>query len=214
MDKVNPTLQEYERKPDFNTKHRPDFNPRKYNSIQYRVNSDKEFEISYMDKLISGGWYKLQDNRSILSEEMKGRHFKYRLNGKSLSGAEKGVFRSGGMVVGPGEGDKIGKYVMYKAYNGCLFPLQLGDVLEIYTKDPNIKIEGSKKDSVISKTVFFAQPAAPTGFPISLVSNLNGENVIIFYGRDNYSQTRFIQSKKYEYALRTGDWDISINKSL
>jgi hypothetical protein len=32
--------------------------------------------------------------------------------------------------------------------------------------------------------------------------------VIIYYGRDKYSQNRFTQSKKYEYALRTGDWAI------
>mgnify|MGYP006081558483 FL=1 len=208
MEKANPNLQEYERKPDFNTKHRPDFNPRNYKSIQDRVNSDPEYEISYIDKLISDGWYKLQEIRSILSEEMKGRHFKYRLNGKSLSGAEKGTFRSGGMIIGRSNDDKIGKYVMYKAYNGCIFPLQLNDVFEIYTRDPAIKIPGSKKETSISKTVFFTQPTTTTLFPVHLLSNLNGEKVIIYYGRDKYSQNRFTQSKKYEYALRTGDWAI------
>ena len=208
MEKANPNLQEYERKPDFNTKHRPDFNPRNYKSIQDRVNSDPEYEISYIDKLISDGWYKLQEIRSILSEEMKGRHFKYRLNGKSLSGAEKGTFRSGGMIIGRSNDDKIGKYVMYKAYNGCIFPLQLNDVFEIYTRDPAIKIPGSKKETSISKTVFFTQPTTTTLFPVNLLSNLNGEKVIIYYGRDKYSQNRFTQSKKYEYALRTGDWAI------
>jgi hypothetical protein len=208
MEKANPNLQEYERKPDFNTKHRPDFNPRNYKSIQDRVNSDPEYEISYIDKLISDGWYKLQEIRSILSEEMKGRHFKYRLNGKSLSGAEKGTFRSGGMIIGRSNDDKIGKYVMYKAYNGCIFPLQLNDVFEIYTRDPAIKIPGSKKETSISKTVFFTQPTTATLFPVHLLSNLNGEKVIIYYGRDKYSQNRFTQSKKYEYALRTGDWAI------
>jgi len=208
MEKANPNLQEYERKPDFNTKHRPDFNPRNYKSIQDRVNSDPEYEISYNDKLIADGWYKLQEIRSILSEEMKGRHFKYRLNGKSLSGAEKGTFRSGGMIIGRSIDDKIGKYIIYRAYNGCIFPLQLSDVFEIYTKDPAIKIAGSKKEKTISKTVFFAQPGGTTLFPVNLASNLNGENVIIYYGRDKYSQNRFMQSKKYEYALRTGDWAI------
>lgn len=206
MAKINPTLQEYERKPDFNTKHRPDFNPRRYNSIQDRVNSDPDFEGTYLEKLISDGWYKLQENRSILSEEMKGRHFKYRLNGKSLSGAQKGTFRSGGMIIGRAIDDPVGKYVMYKAYNGCLFPLQLSDVFEIYTKDPSIKIHGSTKETSISKTVTFTVPGIVTKFPVYLVSELNGERVAIYYGRDKYSQNRFTESKKYQYAIRTGDW--------
>ena len=153
---MNPNLQMYERKEDINTVHRPDFNPRRYNSIQDRVNSDPEYEKMYIDKLISEGWYKLQDNRSILSNEMKGRHFKYRLNGKSLSGAQKGTFRSGGIVIGRTDEDTEGKYIMYKAYNGRLFPLQIDDILVIYTKDPSIKIcllytSPSPRDGLLSR---------------------------------------------------------------
>tara|TARA_B100000131_G_C18025043_1_gene576099 strand:+ start:283 stop:912 length:630 start_codon:yes stop_codon:yes gene_type:complete len=206
MKKINPELQKYERSPDINTKHRPDFNPRRYISIQDRVNSDPLFEKQYIDKLISEGWYKLQEIRSILSEEMKGRHFKYRLNGKGLSGAKKGTFRSGGMIIGRADDDTDGKYIMYRAYNGCLFPLQLSDVSEIYTKDPSIKISGSKNEKVISNTVSFKRPEAPSKFPVYLTSELNGDRVVIYYGRDSYSQNRFTESKKYKYALETGDW--------
>ena len=206
---MNPNLQMYERKEDINTVHRPDFNPRRYNSIQDRVNSDPEFEKSYINKLISEGWYKLQDNRSILSDEMKGRHFKYRLNGKSLSGAQKGIFRSGGIIIGRSDEDIEGKYIMYKAYNGRLFPLQISDILVIYTKDPSIKIEGSKKERSVSRTVFFNRPGGFTKFPVFLISELNGERIPIYYGKDKYAQERFSASKKYQYALKTGDWDFS-----
>lgn len=206
---MNPNLQMYERKEDINTVHRPDFNPRRYKSIQERVNSDPEYEKMYIDKLISEGWYKLQDNRSILSEEMKGRHFKYRLNGKSLSGAQKGTFRSGGIVIGRSGEDTEGKYVMYKAYNGRLFPLQINDILVIYTKDPSIKLEGSKKEQNIYKTVFFTRPGGITKFPVFLMSELNGERIAVYYGKDKYAQERFAASKKYQYALKTGDWEFS-----
>tara|TARA_B100000427_G_C15508168_1_gene594946 strand:- start:544 stop:1167 length:624 start_codon:yes stop_codon:yes gene_type:complete len=206
---MNPNLQMYERKEDINTVHRPDFNPRRYNSIQDRVNSDPEFEKMYIDKLISEGWYKLLDNRSILSEEMKGRHFKYRLNGKSLSGAKKGTFRSGGIIIGRSNDDDDGKYIMYKAYNGRIFPLQISDILEIYTKDPSIKIQGSKKEQNVSKTVFFNRPGGITKFPVYLLSELSGERIPIYYARDKYSQERFAASKKYQYALKTGDWNFS-----
>jgi hypothetical protein len=206
---MNPNLQMYERKEDINTVHRPDFIPRRYNSIQDRVNSDPEFEKTYINKLISDGWYKLLDNRSILSEEMKGRHFKYRLNGKSLSGAKKGTFRSGGIIIGRSNDDDDGKYIMYKAYNGRLFPLQISDILEIYTKDPSINIQGSKKERIVSKTVFFNRPGGITKFPVYLMSELSGERIPIYYARDKYSQERFIASKKYQYALKTADWNFS-----
>ena len=205
---MNPNLQRYERKEDINTIHRPDFVRNRYISIQDRVNSDPEFEDKYLDKLISEGWYKLLDNSSILSEEMKGRHFKYRLNGKSLSGAKKGTFRSGGIIIGPTD-DSNGKYIMYKAYNGRLFPLQLSDILEIYTKDPSIKISGSKKEIALSGTVFFNRPGGTTNFPVYLTSELSGEMIPIYYARDNYSKERFEASKKYQYALKTGDWNFS-----
>tara|TARA_B100001564_G_scaffold189792_1_gene159355 strand:- start:2365 stop:2991 length:627 start_codon:yes stop_codon:yes gene_type:complete len=204
---MNPNLQMYERKEDINTIHRPDFNPRRYNSIQDRVNSDPEYEKMYIDKLISEGWYKLQDNRSILSNEMKGRHFKYRLNGKSLSGAQKGTFRSGGIVIGRKDEDTEGKYIMYKAYNGRLFPLQIDDILVIYTKDPSIKIGGSKKEQIVYKRVFFNRPGGFSKFPVFLISELNGERIPVYYGKDKYAQERFAASKKYQYALKTGDWD-------
>ncbi len=204
MEKVKEELQIYERVPDFNTKHRPDFNPRKYVSIQERVNSDPAFEKHYINKLIEEGWYKLDNIQSILSDEMRGRHFKYRLNGHGLSDAKTGTFRSGGMIIGKNKTDE--KYLMYKAYNGCMFPLQLIDVLEIYIKNPNLKIEGAKKEMVIKNTVYFKRPDQESIFPVYLSSRLTGENIVIHCARSNYHRNRFIGSKKYEYASRTGDW--------
>ena len=204
MDKIRPELQLYDRNPDHNTKHAKGFNPFRYISIQDRVNNDPEFEIAYINKLSEEGWYKLGDNKSILMDEMKGRHFKYRLNGSGLSNPEKGTFRSGGIIIGKKEeGDK---YIMYKAYNGCLFPLQLSDVEEIYVKNPNIKINGNKKEKIIDKTVFFKEPEVKTAFPVYLQSRYSDNNVVVYYATDNFKRERFKNTKKYEYALKTGDW--------
>ena len=95
---------------------------------------------------------------------------------------------------------------MYKAYNGCLFPLQMNDVEEIYVKDPNVKIEGNKKERVIKTTVFFKEPEHETKFPVFLQSRLTGNNIVVHYAKDNYKKERFIASKKYQYAFKTGDW--------
>ncbi len=204
MDKIRPELQMYDRTCDYNTKHAKGFNPYKYISIQDRVNKDPAFETAYINKLSSEGWFKLEDNRSILMNEMKGRHFKYRLNGNGLSNPEKGTFRSGGIIIGrKEEGDE---YIMYKAYNGCLFPLQINDIEEVYVKDPNVKIDGNKKERIIKKTVFFKEPEYKTKFPVYLQSKFTGDNIVVHYAKDNYKRDRFVASKKYQYAFKTGDW--------
>ena len=204
MDKIKPELQMYDRTPDYNVKHAKGFNPFRYISIQDRVNNDPEFELVYINKLVTEGWFKLEDNRSILKHEMKGRHFKYRLNGNGLSNVEKGTFRSGGIIIGRKE--ETDDYVMYKAYNGCLFPLQMNDVEEIYVRDPNVKIDGNRKERVVKSTVFFKEPEHETRFPVFLQSRLTGDNIVVHYAKDNYKRERFIASKKYAYAFKTGDW--------
>ena len=206
MEKIDETLQEYPRIPDYRTVHRSNFNPSTYVSIQDRVNSSPEFEFNYINKLIEEGWYKLGDNSMILDENMKGRHFKYRLNGKSISGAERGTFRSGGIIIGKDK--ECANYVIYKAYNGCIFPLQLDDIEEIYIKDPNCKIEGSKKEREIKNTVYFNNPGPPTKYPVYLTSPITGSDIVVYYAKDNYKKDRFMLSKKYSYAYKTGDWGI------
>lgn len=204
MDRVNEELQLYERVPDSSTKHVRGFNSSKYVSIQDRVNIDPAFESEYMDHLVESGWYRLENNSDMFKEELKGRHFKYRLNGKSLSRAEKGTFRSGGMMIGRKDAEN---YVLYKSYTGAIFPLQLSDVEVVYVRDPNIKIKGKNGEKMIMKTVFFAEPQNATVYPVSLRSPLTGEDVIVYYAKDNYSKDRFMMSKKFNYAYETSDWE-------
>ena len=204
MDRVNEELQLYERVPDAHTKHARGFNSSKYVSIQDRVNTDPEFEAAYIEHLVDSGWYRLENNSDIFKEELKGRHFKYRLNGKSLSRAEKGTFRSGGMMIGRKNSEN---YVLYKSYTGAIFPLQLSDIEVVYVRDPNVKIKGKNGEKTIMKTVFFAEPKNATVYPVNLKSPLTGEDIVVYYAKDNYSKDRFMMSKKFNYAYETSDWE-------
>ena len=201
MSKADENLQMYPRIQDPHVKHSDTFNNRSYISIQSKVNSDPLFEKNYIEKLISEGWFKLKNKNDILDDTMKGRHFKYRLNGKSISGVKNGTFRSGGIIIGKNEEDE--KYIMYKAYNGCLFPLQLDDILEIYIKQINNDIGIPKQ---IKNTVKFKRPVKITEYPVLLESPITKEDVVIYYAKDNYSRDRFKMSKKFDYAYRTSDW--------
>ena len=204
MDRVNEELQLYERVPDARTKHARGFNSRTHVSIQDRVNTDPSFEAAYIEHLVENGWYRLENNSDIFKDELKGRHFKYRLNGKSLSGAEKGTFRSGGMIIGRKDAEN---YVLYKSYTGAIFPLQLSDIEVVYVRDPNVKIKGKNGEKTITKTVFFAEPKNETAYPVNLKSPLTGEDIVVYYAKDNYSKDRFMMSKKFNYAYETSDWE-------
>ena len=207
MEKVNTDLQKYERIPT-ETRHARGFNPRTYKSIQDRVNNDPEYEAEYINKLINEEWVKLADPKELLNPAMRGRHFKYRLNGKGLSNAGRGTFRSGGIVVGKKDSDD---YIMYKAFNGCLFPLQIADILEVYMKDPNKKIERKTKELQPNTIVYFKEPGRPTNYPIYLPSNLTGENILVKYARDTVEKRQFTSSTKFLHAQKTGNWKFAQN---
>jgi hypothetical protein len=188
---IREELQEKPRVPDSHITHNKNYNPSTYLSIQYRVNADQDFEKTYILKLITEGWVRLEKIESILDEELKGRHFKYRLNGTGLSGAEKGTFRSGGILVGMKDDDK--DYILYKAYNGCIFPLQLSDIKEIYIKDPKKEI------------VKFNKIKNPTQYPVYL-QNSNNEPEIVFYAINESQRNKFIESANYKKVLSGKKW--------
>lgn len=205
MEKIKPELQMYARKPVGIVRHQPNFNPNKYISIQSRVNSDPDFEKEYISKLINDGWYQMADKKNILSDDMRGKYFKYRLNGGGLSKAEKGTFRSGGIVVGKDE--ENGEYINYKSFNGSIFPLQIKDILEIYIKDPNVKSNNPKKEKVYRKTVFFNEVGPETNYPVYLQSKITGNHILVYYARDQSRARIFTDTIKYKYARDTGDWE-------
>lgn len=204
MEKINTDLQMYARKPVGIVRHQPGFNSNKYISIQSRVNSDPEFEKEYISKLINEGWYKMANKKSILSDELRGKYFKYRLNGNSLSMAKEGTFRSGGIIVGKDEENE--EYINYKSFNGSIFPLQLKDILEVYIKDPKDTTRQVKKEKVYRKTVFFNEVGPETNYPVYLKTKLTGDDIVVYYARDQSKARIFMDTIKYKYARDSGDW--------
>lgn len=188
---MDTSLQLYERIPDQYIKHSKDFNPDNYKSIQDKVNNDPDFEKAYFQDLIAKGWVKLSKNSDILYYP-PGETFKYRLNGNSLSKMEEGTFRSGGFIVGkPLDSNE---YILYKAYNGCIFPLQIKDLQEVYVKD------------IRQQTMLFNPPGEPTNNPVYLSDPDTNELVVVYYGKKPKDSKNFQKTKKFQTALKYGKW--------
>jgi hypothetical protein len=197
--KIKPELQLYPRKIDPKTVNDERYDENSYVSIQSKVNNDPNFEKKYINKIIEDGWVALRNITDIFLYP-KGRSFKYRLNGESLSGAPEGTFRSGGWLIGKNEDDPDNndKYILYKGYNGVIFPLQIKDILEIYIKSP------ARERGV------FKRPLQVTNYPVYLYNNQSGKNEIVYYGKDNSQRHRFMNTIKYKKAYATGNWSWSI----
>ena len=133
-DYIRNDLQLYPHAQDPKTINDSRYDPNTYVSIQTKVNEDSKFEKKYIAKIVSEGWVSLKRVEDILVFP-KGRPFKYRLNGDSLSGAPEGTFRSGGWLIGKNLNERDNdNYVLYKGYNGAVFSLQIKDLLEVYKK--------------------------------------------------------------------------------
>ena len=198
-DSINPELQKYPHVIDPKTKHDSRYDPDTYISVQTRVNHDSKFEKMYISKIVSEGWVALKKPEDLFIFP-KGRPFKYRLNGESMSGAPEGTFRSGGWLIGKNleDSENSDKYVMYKGYNGAIFSLQIKDLLEVYVKSPKREIPVFKK------------PAEITNFPVYLPDPDNNTPIIVYFARDEYQRRRFINSFKYKKARALGMWTWSV----
>ena len=202
---IKPELQLYDRVANTKVINDERYNVNTYVSIQSRVNNDDKFEEEYFKKIVRDGWVKLKKNEDIFIYP-KGRLFKYRLNGKSMSKAQYGTFRSGGWLVGRNDNEKdpeiYNKYILYKAFNGVIFPLQLKDILEIYILSPD------KERST------FKVPFTVTNFPVYLKDPYTDEQKIVYYARDKSNYLRFVNSKKYKKAVISGKWSWSAAFSM
>jgi hypothetical protein len=197
---INPELQMYPHVPDLKTKHDTRYDPDRYISVQTKVNNDVKFEKEYIAKLVSEGWVALKNPEDIHAYP-KGRSFKYRLNGESLSGAPEGTFRSGGWLLGKNLQDREhnDKYVMYKGYNGAIFSLQIKDLLEVYVKS-------SKRDVAVFKKPDYN---FRTNYPVYLPDPETGKKVIVYFARDEYHKQRFMNTSKYKKAYNSEVWSWS-----
>ena len=105
------------------------YNPNTYISIQDKVNLDPSFRAEYFQKLSEEGWSELEDINDIMKVKSN-TQFKYRLAPHKTEPGNWG-FRSGGFL------SKIGQnreFITYRAFNGCVFTLQIADIRSFYIK--------------------------------------------------------------------------------
>lgn len=199
-DYIRNDLQLYPHAQDPKTINDSRYDPNTYVSIQTKVNEDSKFEKKYIAKIVSEGWVSLKRVEDILIFP-KGRPFKYRLNGDSLSGAPEGTFRSGGWLIGKNLNERDNDdYVLYKGYNGAVFSLQIKDLLEVYIKSPKREVPVFKKPDMNNIT----------NYPVFLPNPETDVNTLIYYARDEYQRRRFMNSVKYKKALALGMWSWSM----
>lgn len=198
---IKSELQMYPHIPDAKTKHDTRYNPDTYISVQTKVNNNEEYEKQYIAKLVSEGWVALKNPQDIQIYP-KGRSFKYRLNGDSLSGAPEGTFRSGGWLIGKNLEDRENndKYIMYKGYNGAVFSLQIKDLLEVYVKSAKRDVSVYKKPDLNFKT----------NYPVYLPDPETGKQVIIYFAKDENQRHRFMNTVKYKKAVINKIWYWSV----
>jgi hypothetical protein len=197
---IKQELQMYPHSTDPKTTHDTRYNPDTYISIQTKVNNDEEYEKQYIAKLVSEGWVALKHPQDIKIYP-KGRSFKYRLNGDSLSGAPEGTFRSGGWLIGKNleDRDNNDKYIMYKGYNGAVFSLQIKDLLEVYVKSAKRDVSVFKKPDLNFRT----------NYPVYLPDPETGRQLIVYYAKDEHQRHRFMNTIKYKKALNSEMWSWS-----
>lgn len=178
-------------------------------SIQSFINGDNGHIVperyeAYIKKLISRGFTKLEpDSIYDLYPGLRMAYVTY-----------DNRWRSGGFVLsvhdscteyGEKEEDiditekEYKPYILYKGFNNAVFSLQESDVKEFWIKDTLNKPKENKNEVIIFKI-----PKYETNYPVLLLNN-NGENVIVYYARDNYARNRFINTQKFQKAL-SGSW--------
>jgi hypothetical protein len=89
------------------------------------------------------------------------------------------------------------KYVLYKSYNNACFPVQVDDVEMFYVMVPKVEV-------TVEKMIYFKIPQKVTNFPIML-TNSEGEEVIVGYSRDEYNRKKFMKTNKYKKAKEDPD---------
>jgi hypothetical protein len=122
-------------------------------------------------------------------------------------------------------------FLEYKAFNNAIFSLQKEDILQLFAKKKftedekkqrarerklEYKTRNRKLDyldparsrAVDSKIpVLLKEPEIRTNYPIYDKNSL-GSSVVIYYAKDKYSMTKFLESQKYMKILENG-WEFA-----
>lgn len=89
--------------------------------------------------------------------------------------------------------DKPKKYILYKAYNNAAWSIQLEDIYKLYI------MRNKSQDILVKKVIYFRKPTKRTNFAVYL-NNSKGEDVVIYYAKDNFDKKRFMNTNKYQIS--------------
>ena len=196
--------------------------PPGYKSIQRHINSEKGSKInqqrleSYLERITKKGFVKLPV-KDIYSLKPGSRVCYITTDNK---------WRSGGFVIQVKEsstkyGEEVDSdaedydteykpYLIYKAFNNAVFSLQVSDIKELWTKPKKTK----QKD----QRTKFKNLGKETDYAVVLEDDF-GNDVVVYYARDNPTRDRFMNTAKFEKALdfgwvfEDGTQGIPLNKS-
>jgi hypothetical protein len=165
--------------------------PTGYVSWQSKINIDNgEINQEILDKYLSD--YHYVELQSV-SQLYPGSRIAYITN--------QNKWRSGGFFIrselsekkadGTPYEDGPHMYILYKSFNNAVFSVQVEDIEKLYTRQTN-KI-------IVKKLITFKKPVKESNFPVKIM-NINGNEVVIHYARDNYNRMLFLATKKYTTA--------------
>jgi hypothetical protein len=184
--------------------------PTGYYSIQQHINSNKGRTINkprldeYLTKLKKKGW--IQISVDDIYSLQKGNRVAYiTVDNKWRSGgflveikdsASKYDAKKDKVIENRKKDAEYKPYILYKAFNGSIFSLQAEDIQQLWTRPK--KVKGPKNDRVKFKV-----PYEESSYAVILEDD-DGEDVIVYYARDDYTRKRFMKTKKFERAETYG----------
>jgi hypothetical protein len=186
------------------------------NGPDHTVNPIRLKEIT--DFMLSNGWSEIDVNNyaSIGSGSL----IKYVTNDNTTKGGMRLVehrdvgeeelltygsfakkFRSGGWFVKWDTGEN-GDYILYKPHNKNQPPVPV-QVLNIERLFVMTAAKQSENRRPKKGPVAYARPGDPTNYPVYLIDS-NNNKVVVYYAKDKYKQTRFMETEKYANAKQYG----------
>ena len=166
--------------------------------------------------MFNNGWdeVNLEDLRNEHTFPLSGRD---QLRYLTIDDTGKIKYRSGGFFlkcIFPGETttnkttqdtqEVDSAFIVYLAHNMETISLQLDNINRMYVKKFVKKRSSKRAPKIVDASIIFKRPGEITKYPVMIPSADNKESHIIYYAKNNYERTRFIERPKFRQALIHG----------
>lgn len=117
------------------------------------------------------------------------------------------LFRSGGILLSQNYNPETQeKYILFKGFNQSVISLQVINLELIFYRSKDKKEGQEKKEKIY---VFKLGPTE-TKFPVTL--SKDGQDVIVYYAKDNSKRTRYMSTQRFKDVSKSGKWRVSKKK--